>query len=465
MAVLPPIRVTGMPPLAQSHHEHRRHLIDFCHPGYSYPHNILFRLCAIEPANEPSNEPERLGVHHETARIACAILTNNTWDGFLTADTPDGPAVPLDDPDCILTADRYYFHHPSDPKYPVVADFESWKFPTSTPGQLPSYWRSLAIPPPQIPQSTPARCCAVTGRHIPVESAHLIPVSQTEWFNRNGMDIFQEQMGQDNINWIKQTCNKLSLARDIHYLADQEHLVFVPRAYRGRGTNGITTYSNGRLEAEAVALVCYTLNPDPFYELTHLYHLHSLEPLEDIPAEYIFANFAHAIFRICVFFRNDGRQRKCVQLEQEVGQEPQYKIRDNPERKDPGTLSRSPTKRRGTYYSSPEKRSRSNNEDGSDGLDALVDSSFSSEETISEGSHGYEDEAPRGRTLKRRRTPQLDRSPSWSHLNTYESWYVTEERFPVIVDDHVHDTAAGQPISGPQETLQSPSRKRLRTSV
>lgn len=282
-------------------------------------------------------------------------------------------------------------------------------------------------------------------------------------------------MGQDNINWINQTCNKLSLAKDIHYLADQDHLVFVPRVYTGRG-NGITTYSNGRQGAEAVALVCYTLKPDPYYELVHLYHLHSLEALEDIPAEYIFANFAHAIFRICVFFLNDGEQRKCIQLEQEVGQKPQYKIRDNPERsKDSGTPSRSPTKRRGTNYSSPEKRSRSNNKDGSDGEDgsddedALVESSFSSETTSSEGSHGYEDEAPRGRTLKRRRTPQPDRSPSWSRLSYYDvpTWYVTEQRFPVIVDDRVQDTVAGQHISDlqVQETLPSPSRKRPRTSV
>ena len=98
--------------------------------------------------------------------------------------------------------------------------------------------------------------------------------------------------------------------------------------------------------------------------------------------------------------------------------------------------------------------------------DALVDCSFSSESTSGEGSHGYEDEGPRGRTLKRRRTPQPTRSPSWSHLNTYDvSWYVTEERFPVIVDDDVHDTAAGQHISGLHETLHSPSRKRPRTSV
>ncbi|KAH8745119.1 hypothetical protein F5883DRAFT_703262 [Diaporthe sp. PMI_573] len=243
----------------------------------------------------------------------------------------------------------------------------------------------------------------VQGRHIPLEAAHLIPVSQTAWFNRNHMKVFQG------------------------------HLVFVPRVHRGGGTDGIATYSNGRLDAEAVALVCYTLKPDPSYELVHLYHLHPLEPLEDIPAEYIFSNFAYAIFRICEFFDNDGRRRKCVQLEEEVGQEPQYKIRDNPVRKDSGTLSRSPTKRRGTSHSSPEKRARSNNEDGSDGEDALIDCSFSSEATSGEGSHREEDEAPRGRTLKRKRILQLTRSPSWSDLNTYGvSWVVTEEPFPVI---------------------------------
>jgi hypothetical protein len=280
------------------------------------------------------------------------------------------------------------------------------------------------------------------------------------------MKVFQVRMGQDNINWINQTCNKLSLARDIHLLADQGHLVFVPRVHRGGGTDGIATYSNGRLDVEAVALVCYTLKPDPSYELVHLYHLHSLEPLEDIPAEYIFSNFAYAIFRICEFFDNDGRRRKCVQLEEEVGQEPQYKIRDNPVRKDSGTLSRSPTKRRGTSHSSPEKRARSNNEDGSDGEDALIDCSFSSEATSGEGSHREEDEAPRGRTLKRKRILQLTRSPSWSDLNTYgASWVVTEEPFPVIVDDDMHDTAEGQHISDLQQTLHSPPRKRPRTSV
>jgi hypothetical protein len=48
--VLPPIRVTGLSPLAQPY-QHRRHLTDFCHPDYSCPQNVLFRLCAIGPAH------------------------------------------------------------------------------------------------------------------------------------------------------------------------------------------------------------------------------------------------------------------------------------------------------------------------------------------------------------------------------------------------------------------------------
>lgn len=451
-----------MPALAHPDQNKRLLLIEFCHPGYSYPHNVLFKLCAIE--SEPATEPERLGVHHDTARIACAILANNAWAGHLTADEVDGPVIPLEDPDRLLTSSRYYFHLPSDPKYPVVTDFESWEFPTSTPGRLPSYWGALAIPP-QTPRSASARCCAITGRHIPLEAAHLIPVSQTSWFNRNGMKIFQERMGQDNINWINQACNKLPLTRDIHVLADQGHLVFIPRPHRGRDTDGIATYSNARGSQE-VALVCYTLKPDPFQELVRFYHLHSLEPLEDIPAEYIFANFAHAIFRICEFFDNDGRQRRCVQLEQEVGKEPQYKIRDNPKRNHSGTLSRSPTKRRGTSQSSPEKRARSNDDNASGGEDGLVDCSFSSETTSGNGSHRDEDEPPRGRTMKRRRMPQLTRSPSLPDLSTYGvSWTLTEEPFPVIVDDDVDDTAQGQDISGCLYTLRSPPRKRPRTSV
>ena len=46
------------------------------HPGYSDTGNILMVLPALD-------HPQG-GIHHETARIARAIVANNRWEGFLT---------------------------------------------------------------------------------------------------------------------------------------------------------------------------------------------------------------------------------------------------------------------------------------------------------------------------------------------------------------------------------------------
>lgn len=188
-SILQFVRVAGIPSWAQRELKHHLNeparLIAFCRPGYDSPHNVLFRLSTIEPEIDPEtgNNTNRLGVHHDTARLACAILANNAWEGYLTADSPTGPMIPIDNPKRILTRDRYYFHHPSysgsqsDSKYPIVANFESWQSPT----QLPSNWASLGIPPLQrrLQAAQSPRYCAVTGRHMPREAAHLIPLSQT----------------------------------------------------------------------------------------------------------------------------------------------------------------------------------------------------------------------------------------------------------------------------------------------
>lgn len=71
--------------------------ISFLHPGYPDGHNILFILPTLDSG----------GIHHETARIACAVLANSRWDGFL-ATTRDGEAIPQEIDD-ILLGQRYYF--------------------------------------------------------------------------------------------------------------------------------------------------------------------------------------------------------------------------------------------------------------------------------------------------------------------------------------------------------------------
>ncbi len=74
--------------------------IFFLHPWYPEGHNLLLILPAFDSQ----------GIHHETARVACAILANSRWDGFFSV-TKDGEAV-SEGKDDLLLSQRYYFRIP-----------------------------------------------------------------------------------------------------------------------------------------------------------------------------------------------------------------------------------------------------------------------------------------------------------------------------------------------------------------
>lgn len=74
-------------------------IVVFLHPSYPEPANTLLE---IEALDSPAG-----GLHHETARIACAIVANCAWTGYLS-ESRAGPPVQLGEDD-LLTADRYYF--------------------------------------------------------------------------------------------------------------------------------------------------------------------------------------------------------------------------------------------------------------------------------------------------------------------------------------------------------------------
>jgi hypothetical protein len=76
--------------------------VDIRHPGYPDGRNTLLLLPAYD-----SN-----GFHHVTARIACAILANNSWDGYFSL-TRDGPVVTLGNDDILVSDTPYYFVVPT----------------------------------------------------------------------------------------------------------------------------------------------------------------------------------------------------------------------------------------------------------------------------------------------------------------------------------------------------------------
>ena len=76
--------------------------IQFHHPGYAYPNDILLTLLAPD---HPSG-----GLHHLTALTACGIVAGNRFDGYFST-APNGQAIE-DSPDSVLTGGDYWFHVP-----------------------------------------------------------------------------------------------------------------------------------------------------------------------------------------------------------------------------------------------------------------------------------------------------------------------------------------------------------------
>ncbi len=93
--------------------ENRR--VHLKHPGYPEHHNVLLTLEAPDGARDGKGG----GLHHETARIACALIAGNRWDGYL-ARSAGGDAINLQ-PDDVLTETEYFFIVPAPGQYEVVA--------------------------------------------------------------------------------------------------------------------------------------------------------------------------------------------------------------------------------------------------------------------------------------------------------------------------------------------------------
>lgn len=86
--------------------------VHFRHPGYPDTNNILLVLPALDSSGG--------GIHHETARIACAIIANCTWEGFLT-ETRRGQRIATE-ANSLLTLKNYYFWIKEDPDDGISLD-------------------------------------------------------------------------------------------------------------------------------------------------------------------------------------------------------------------------------------------------------------------------------------------------------------------------------------------------------
>ncbi|KAJ4248107.1 hypothetical protein NW762_012877 [Fusarium torreyae] len=253
--------------------------IFFHHPGYQDGHNLLLHLPAFDAG----------GIHHETARVACAILSNCRFDGYLSLNK-DGPRIPYG-PDDILRDKKYYFCIEDDKEYPIVPSFENFKCPD----YLPESWSDALAPiEAGVYESAITRDdgCRITGSYLPTESAHIIPQAQSHWWQKNLMYTHVKNLDES----FDARCpdNTIMLRCDLHKIWDDNRFAILPKAG--------SWYTHVLLSSKTT-------------ELKDEYHNLELQPLRGVSRYFFFCRFALAIIAKSSFFRQRER-RKLIILDQ-----------------------------------------------------------------------------------------------------------------------------------------------------
>ncbi|KAI0435503.1 hypothetical protein F4803DRAFT_545372 [Xylaria telfairii] len=184
-------------------------VIRFCHPGYPDTFNELFRLPRYDSSPTSGN-----GVHYGTALVACQIVANNAFNGYLTTDQEGNHRVDLD-LNHLLTELVYWFHIPgSDAKYPIVPSFRDWQFPH---GQVPNNWQT---PKDEHDDGAGISRCVVTCQTGATAECHLVPKAERQWFITNNMVRYGHFDARANL---------LCLRLDLHFSMDAHACTAVPK--------------------------------------------------------------------------------------------------------------------------------------------------------------------------------------------------------------------------------------------
>jgi hypothetical protein len=190
--------------------------------------------------------------------------------------------------------------------YPIFPSFDHWAFPH---GKLPSVWK-LDIPRaaehPTPRQSTLNEAilsrdirCRITNHIEGTECAHLVPRSESLWFQQNLMSLYGKQP-RPGCEPVDNPRNAILLRSDIHTSFDYKRFAFVPKPKLAECSTGSVAY--------VTHIFC---SPEP-HELTALYHNVAVQPLTGVAPEYLFARFAWTIFQFVSTFLQAGIPRRLV---------------------------------------------------------------------------------------------------------------------------------------------------------
>lgn len=455
--------------------------ISFRHPGYKSPHDILFYLPRLDrsqkttdrhdrhdPASYPTpithdegrsprpapgldtSEEAVAGVHHRTALVACQIVADNSFHGYLATDR-DGLKEVTTPPDAVLTEDTYWFiasrdHDNSQTSgrgvYPVTPRFEDWVFPhdrfaasgwlraptttTSGASESPISSSTTAIPLGPPPAPPPSRRCIISSSSYALHRCHIIPSAQTQWFAANAMTNY----GRGN-QLIDNEGNIVYMQHHLHSVWDDNVFALVPKG--------------------DVWTVHVLSTPSyPILEFADVWHNISLQKgaLDGQSEAYLFAKFAQAIFKLLKpFIAYSAVNRYVARLQVQAGDvQHEYEVKREWVSSSSLRSMYSGGGSRSASASSSRKRSRSQaltdleDEDGDDDwydLNVIPGRSW-----VSDSEESVPEEYRRGRSRKRRQ--RRERS---AH---------TVDTMPSLTDTSVVDVEDTQPGSKDSSFVDAP---------
>ena len=298
------LRQPPSPPLDTELYQCPSRSIRFRHPGYPDTdyENVLLDLYAFD---HPKG-----GLHYGTAFLACAIVAVNAFNGHLS-ETRAGDKLESEW-DELLLKDDYYFHVPPTPesrpstheyKYPVYPTFQHWSFPhMNMPVDWPKSSPALASTdfsnaPPSASALTAYvlrrdKHCLITSSKDYIESAHLCPREEAEWFSRSGMVHYNINKMLGNY-FVDDISNAIALRPDIHKAFDDRKFLI--------------TYKNSTWALHFLGLT---------NQLGGLYHNTPIQLPSNVSPFFLFVRFAWAIFPSLRPFLQRGVPRQvCTRVE------------------------------------------------------------------------------------------------------------------------------------------------------
>ena len=188
-------------------------------------------------------------------------------------------------------------------QYPIIPTFADWEFPHNN---LPPSWNECDIPinpDHDVPRSgtqvlSRGIRCRITAYREGTENAHLVPTSETIWFDQNEMTRYATTLLS-----IKDPRNLFLLRSDLHSIFDSKKFAVVPK--------------RSIPNKDKPLLVVHSFVATADSEIIQLYHNVSLQTLSGIAKEFLFARFSWTIFPLLCIFLNRGVPRELlVRVEQ-----------------------------------------------------------------------------------------------------------------------------------------------------